>query len=141
MTNDDKVVPLPLPDEHTREMAEASILLDAGARVIAAQEKEKQVMAALLDDKTDQIAHLQAELERVTRARDIAAFNIADLNHQRAALMDVLGGAMTLIEYVVNEMGAGGVVPSIACQLAKKALDEKMARLFKGQGSKEGKQQ
>jgi dihydroorotase len=128
MSDDDKLIPL--PDDHTREMAEAGILLDAGARVIAAQEKEKQVMAALLDDKTDQIAHLKAELAHMTRARDIACFNVADLNHQRSALTAVLDTALQLIEYLLNEMRAGGVVPSVACQLAKKTLDDKMARLF-----------
>jgi hypothetical protein len=37
---------------------------------LVAQEKEKEVMAALLDDKTDRIAHLKEELELLTRAHD-----------------------------------------------------------------------
>jgi hypothetical protein len=150
MSDDDKPAP-PTAAEGMFDMAEASFLIAAGAMTIDKQQAEierlKREWASLhgvermrfeaVQRMSEEIAKLKEELERVTRARDIACFNIVDLNHQRTTLMDVLGSAMTLIEYMVNEMGAGGVVPSIACQLAKKALDEKMTRLFKGGGQQQ----
>lgn len=113
-------------------------------------EKEKAVMALLLDHQKEEIAQLNARLEvvnaqldqlkadptreelaRVTRARDIACFNIVDLNFQRQTLTDTLRAALTLIDYLMGDMRANNVHPSVACTLAKKQLDERMNRLFK----------
>jgi hypothetical protein len=74
---------------------------------------------------------VKAELERAIRARDIAAFNITELNDQRQQLVDTLEAALRLIDYLLGEVGAAGVIPSAACALAKKALDDKMAQLLK----------
>jgi hypothetical protein len=76
-------------------------------------------------------ATLNAQLERATRARDVAAFNITELNDQRQQLVDTLEAALRLIEYLLGEVGAAGVVPSAACTIAKRALDDKIARLLK----------
>jgi len=142
------------PDEPTAaEMlgreAEAAILLEAGSKVIAQQmeeisdlkeqilctdeqfkkkihalEAEANVMAAMLDAKNEQI-------KEVTRARDIACFNIADLNNQRSLLTQLLNDALMLIDYCLSDMRNAGVVPSVACGIAKQQLDQKMQRLFK----------
>jgi hypothetical protein len=77
---------------------------------------------------------LKAELERAIRARDIACFNITNLNDQRRQLVDGLEAALWLIDYLLSEMRAAGVVPSVACTVAKRALDDKMARLFRSDG-------
>jgi len=156
------------PDEPTAaEMlgreAEAAILLEAGSKVIAQQmeeisdlkgqilctdeqfkkkihalEAEANVMAALLDAKTEllnqkdeELAKLRTSLGEVTRARDIACFNIADLNNQRSLLTQVVNDALVLIDYLVSDLHHAGVVPSVACGIAKKQLDEKTKRLFR----------
>jgi uncharacterized protein YydD (DUF2326 family) len=120
--------------------AEAAVLLEAGSKVIARQEGEiKELRAAidalmtLAESRKAIIEEKLAELERVTRARDVACFNIADLTNQRAKLMEILGSGLQLIEYLLGEMRAGGVVPSVACQLAHKTWDDKMHRLFKSE--------
>ncbi len=81
----------------------------------------------------DEIAALKAELERVTRARDIACFNIVELNDKFAKATAALGSALQLVEYMVNEMLAAGHRPSVACEMAKKDLTEKVRKLLGGE--------
>jgi len=109
---------------------EAAILLDAGSKTIAklieekdAIEKEKAVMAALLDAKNEQI-------KEITRARDIACFNIADLTNQRSLLMQLVNDAMILIDYLVSDLGHAGLMPSVACGIAKQQWDQKVRKLL-----------
>jgi hypothetical protein len=124
--------------KHGFELAEARMLLEAGAMTIGKLQAEIKE----LKEELERMKHirdvteltLNAELERVTRARDIACFNIVDLNHQRAQLTGALEAALRLIDYLLSEIRAAGVVPSVACVVAKKALDDEMARLFKFDG-------
>jgi len=112
-------------------------------------EVEKQTMAALLDQRTAEIRELiakvdglrmtiverAADIDGLRRARDIACFNVADLTSQRTALTDTLHQAMQLIEYLIGDMRNAGVVPSVACGVAKKAFQDRMSKLFKLRGA------
>jgi hypothetical protein len=106
-----------MSEQDDDKMAEASLLLGAGAMTIGKQQAENE--------------QLKAELDRAIRARDVACFNITELNDRRQKLMDTLETALRLIEYLLDELRATGVIPSPACMLAKKTLDEAMARLIK----------
>jgi hypothetical protein len=109
---------------------ETAVLLEAGSKVIGnlqdktrALEAEMTTMGVLLDGKT-------AEIERLTKARDIACYNITELSQQKEMLTGVLTDALTLVDYTIGELRNNNVVPSAALQIAYKQFNEKMRKLL-----------
>lgn len=90
---------------------------------------------ALTQDVTQLIEALrqaQDEVERWKQAHTIACENIAQLNDQRASLMEVLTHGLLLLDQLLTEMRLANVTPSSPIIVSKAEFDKAMRKLLAG---------
>jgi len=73
---------------------------------------------------------LTAEIKRLEQGMRIAGMNIVKLNDERAKLVNALNTSCQLIDYLVADMAAAGLTPTVALQAAKKSFDAAMKDLL-----------
>jgi|SRR5215472_2348085 len=123
------------PDPDPRPL-EAAILLEAGSKTIAKLMEEKEALEDRKVTLEAAVISLRQDLDGAIRARDIACFNIVELNDHKALLTAALGDATTMIDHLLGELRYHNVVPRPALMLAHKQFQRKMIKLLS-----EGKRQ
>jgi homogentisate 1,2-dioxygenase len=77
-----------------------------------------------------EIERLGIEVKRWKTAHNIACFNLTELNHQRALLMEALTNAMILLDRLLTEMRQANVTPSAGVIVHKAEFDRAMTKLL-----------
>lgn len=81
-------------------------------------------------EHTEDVEDLRAEIERLQRALQIAGINIVRLNEHSTKLNNALNTGCQLIDYLVADLAAAGLTPTVALRAAKQAFDADMKVLL-----------
>jgi len=82
------------------------------------------------EEHTEDVQDLTAEINRLQEGMRIAGMNIVRLNDERAKLVNALNTSCQMIDYLVADMAAAGLRPTVALQAAKKSFDAAMKDLL-----------
>lgn len=94
------------------------------------EEAEKE-HAEDVQDLMDEVKRLEEDAKRLTRAYNIACYNVAELSEQKGMLGDALQTATLLLDEIMTEMRLANVTPSAKMIYSKANFDQAMKKLLR----------